>query len=354
MKVLRLKTEVKVFLAIVIYALAAFLINDSGQELYHVLNPVVNEDSSVLYQYTEKSNIDYKVYIKENDYVLDLYKGTNEAYITSLVDYIDVDFNYNFTGSEEADVTVTYDITANFIGEKDSSVTGDTMTIFNKPYELKETQIIKVEGLSTDVSENIIINLEDYNAQVLQFMTDLSIPVDAYLNVQLTSYVSGTTSDGDISNVYTSFINIPLGVSTFEIPNTLESSNTEVIEETTTSEEKVASSSIIMNMIIIITSIILVTVFTKKVLLNKYVTKYEKEVNKILKAYDYRIVNIENFVEMKDAHYMKIEEFNELLDLANELNYPILCFKDFQNYKTDFYIVKGNLIYQYTIELFEK
>ena len=42
--------------------------------------------------YTEKETIDYKVYLKENDFYTEKYLGKDKAYIASLIDYIDLEY----------------------------------------------------------------------------------------------------------------------------------------------------------------------------------------------------------------------------------------------------------------------
>ena len=44
--------------------------------------------------YVENSSIDYKVYLKKNNYFDTPFLEKNKVYITSLIDYIDIDFSY--------------------------------------------------------------------------------------------------------------------------------------------------------------------------------------------------------------------------------------------------------------------
>ena len=51
--------------------------------------------------YSENSNIDYKVYLRNNDFFEDDYLSKDKQYIASLIDYITAEFNYNLELSEE-------------------------------------------------------------------------------------------------------------------------------------------------------------------------------------------------------------------------------------------------------------
>ena len=58
--------------------------------------------------FSEKNQIDYKVYLKENNFFDTKYLGMNQAYITSLIDYLDVNFNYNLVLDESRNGSYTY------------------------------------------------------------------------------------------------------------------------------------------------------------------------------------------------------------------------------------------------------
>ena len=46
-------------------------------------------------KYSKKGNIDYNVYLKENNYFDYDHLGTDKQYISSLIEYINADFDYN-------------------------------------------------------------------------------------------------------------------------------------------------------------------------------------------------------------------------------------------------------------------
>ena len=63
--------------------------------------------------YDETSDIDYKVYLKDNDFYEKNYLEKNNQYIASLIDYIDADFNYKLSMDDKnVDYTYSYKIDA--------------------------------------------------------------------------------------------------------------------------------------------------------------------------------------------------------------------------------------------------
>ena len=53
-----------------------------------------NKNKKQYINYNEKSNVDYNVFLKDNDFFEDKYLRKGNQYIASLIDYINVDFNY--------------------------------------------------------------------------------------------------------------------------------------------------------------------------------------------------------------------------------------------------------------------
>ena len=87
--------------------------------------------------YNEKSNLDYNVYLKPNNYFTEKYLEKGNQYIASIIDYIDVIFDYSFLSSKNIDATFNYKIigtlTANY------NVAADTQKqIWSNDYVLKE------------------------------------------------------------------------------------------------------------------------------------------------------------------------------------------------------------------------
>ena len=65
------------------------------------------KDKASYINYKETSNVDYKVYLKENDTFEEEYLGKGQAYIASLIDHITADFSYELN-MEAKDVIYEY------------------------------------------------------------------------------------------------------------------------------------------------------------------------------------------------------------------------------------------------------
>ena len=84
--------------------------------LFALLNFLVFIEKNKTYyvSYHEDSNIDYKVYLKENDFFDNNYLGPNNQYISTLIDYITANFNYQLNVErDDIDYKYKYRIEAN-------------------------------------------------------------------------------------------------------------------------------------------------------------------------------------------------------------------------------------------------
>ena len=50
---------------------------------------IFNLNKAYIVQYEESSNVDYNVYLKDNEFYKNNYLGENSDYVVSLIDYID-------------------------------------------------------------------------------------------------------------------------------------------------------------------------------------------------------------------------------------------------------------------------
>ena len=74
--------------------------------------------------YKETSNIDYKIYLKENDFFTEEYLEKNMTYVASLIKNIKVNFNYTFDIDKSNNLDIDYKVVGNLIisNQKDGNV----------------------------------------------------------------------------------------------------------------------------------------------------------------------------------------------------------------------------------------
>ena len=116
--------------------------------------------------YVEKSKLDYEVYLKENDFYETEYLGKNMSYIASLIDYINISFDYNFLINNPIDANFDYQIVAILnINNEDSS-----SRFFSKEYTLLNNKTKNmINSKAININEKISVDYDYYNQLANKF-----------------------------------------------------------------------------------------------------------------------------------------------------------------------------------------
>ena len=102
----------------------------------------LNNKKKMVLEYQSSSDINYRVFLKENNFFNEEYLEMNKTYIASLIDYLDVVFNYNLKYSEIVSGEYKYYIKATIYADKDAT---SKVNYWSKSYNLTEPETIKFE-----------------------------------------------------------------------------------------------------------------------------------------------------------------------------------------------------------------
>ena len=294
--------------------------------------------------YTETTNLDYRVYLKENDFYEEKYLDKGMLYVASLIDHIDIDFLYNFNITEKVDLDFKYNITGVL-----SITDNDGKNVYlTKDYTLLEDKAFKMNGEQDHtIKENITIDYGAYNKLANSFKAtyglDTSSKLTIYLNVDKTSH-DDTIKDVEKAN--NMLIEIPLSQRSVSISMDYKDINR--------NSSLVKKSSVTVNsalFVVIAVILILVSFFGLFKLLkllglmsNKK-SPYDKFIAKMMRQYDRLIVVHYTCPDLSNYNVIKIKEFNELLDMRDNLKVPIMYYNVTDHQKSYFYIVNNNDLY---------
>ena len=104
-KIRRSKIVKRLFFDIVIFVV--FIVSGT-----FLLNKSLNFESEKIVKYSEKSNLDYKVYLVENEFYDEPYLDKDMLYVANLIDKILIDFDYNFESDDKENIDFDYKIIA--------------------------------------------------------------------------------------------------------------------------------------------------------------------------------------------------------------------------------------------------
>lgn len=298
--------------------------------------------------YDEKSNLDYKVYLKENDFYETPYLGKNMLYIASLIDKINIDFNYHFTSSENINLDFNY----NIIGKLVISDSEEKNTYYEKEYKLLNDKKISMENNNNQIiNENVAIDYDYYNNLANNFKMTFGVNTTSNLIIYLSINKTGNDSQ-TMNNNSLMLIKIPLSEKAINIKmdyKEIDNSSTILSGSYITIDNLVYITAsiifIILSIVALIKSIKLISLLMPN---NKNI--YDKYVNRLLMEYDRLIVETSTKPLFDNKEIIKIEKFQELLDVRDNLKLPITYYSVTKHQKCYFYISTGDKVYLHTVK----
>lgn len=313
-------------------------------KIYNILKYPLGHPDNILYSIKTNNNIDYRVYLQDNSFIEEEYLDENYSYITSLIDSIDINFNYEASLDDLDDIDVVYYIES----ELNFNSIDDTInkSLYNNNYLLSNYETMKVNNNIINLSVPIDVDINDYNNMVERFTQNLNVFIDAMLDIKLNIEIKNE----DIYKVHTLGISMPLGSNVFEISKFYDFDEEEIVYNNDVLNDTGYVNAIIYIIVGLLN--LLITFLLIRYIINKKYSLYSKEKNQILKNYDDRIVSVRNFIKLDKWEIVNVEDFNELLDLANEAYEPIFFFEKRINNKKEawFSILKDKVVYKYVIK----
>lgn len=340
------KTYVSYFNRVLIYALSLLLCFILAT--IFMSNAVTTKKDQFI-TYKETSNLDYKVNLKKNDFYEQKYLGKDMIYVASLIDTIDIDFNYIFDIEKKSDVNFDYDITGKLV----ISDTNGQNTFYEKEYDLSKTKKESINAKkSHKINEKISIDYDKYNNLANKFRTNYGIDTTSNLIVSLNVHKKGSDkNEYKLDNKSAVSVTIPLSEKAINIKIDRNDINN--------SSQLFTSSSVTIDnyayLLISIVFIILLPVFMFPLvglLLSMETNKspYDKYINKILNEYDRLIVETTTAPDIENKNIIRIDSFNELLDVRDNLSLPIKYYIITKHQKCNFYINHNDELYLLTIK----
>lgn len=292
----------------------------------------------VLYSYNTNSKINYKVYIYANDYIKSEYMEKGNTYISNLVDRININYNYSLEESKNLKVNYKYDVTAKVVVKHNS--TGK---------ELWKEDIVLVDSKNVDTTNNKINIIENtdvpfkvINDKVKSFKMQFNIPIIAYLDVNLTIRDGATNKEID-----TTGISMNLNEDTFEISENKVGVNTQDITKQTET-----NSNILYIEGFVAAASLIYAVFSIYNAVNKTFVKksyYSKAIYKILKNYGDIVAELVKPVDLSGLKVIDVKNFDQMLDVEEELRIPIMFYETIKNEEGYFVLVHQDMAYRYIL-----
>ena len=292
--------------------------------------------------YSDTNKIEYKVYLKANEFYKDEYLGMNRAYVANLIDHIDIDYNYLFNIETLTKMGFDYRIVAQLIIENSKGI-----SFVDEKYVVKDTVHNDINNTGTfAVTEHAVIDYGYYNYLANKFKIETGVDIISYLNVYLE--VDKKTDESlnyAINETTRANIKIPLSERALEI--NFDANNLESTKSISPTEEVIVNYHYLaLEIMLFIISTIFITLVIKDLAsLIKSKTAYDKYVDKLLKNYDRLIVETKTKFDMTNYNITSVKSFTELLDVRDNLKLPIVYYNIIEHKKGIFYIKNNRDIF---------
>ena len=300
-------------------------------------------------KYKENSTIDYRVYLKENDFYEKEYLDKGMAYVASLIDKIKIKYNYFFTVDKNSDIDIENKVVAKLIitSQNNSNI------FFEKEYELAENTSEELKnGKNYALKKEVEIDYGYYNNLANKFRSNYAVNTNSILEVYLqVKEKNKDTNTFDLSNENKTVLTIPLSEQEININIDNKNINDEkqIVKER---EVKITKPIylIISGVIILLILIEIIRLIKKLLLLKNKSNKYDKYIKKILRGYDRVIVNVKTAPNLDDYNVIKVESFEELIDVRDNIKEPIKYLVIQEHQKSEFFITNHIDLYLYVVK----
>lgn len=313
-----------------------------------------NKTRDYYVSYKETSALDYKVYLKDNDFFDVDYLGKDNQYVASLINYINANFNYKLNIENMAiDYQYEYRIEA-FVNVIDN---GTKNSIFSKKIDLvPEKLMYSRKQHVVKINENINIDYNYYNDLIKKFINIYELN-ETTSTLEINMYVKVLGNCEDIENAETNNVitlSIPLTTKTVAIDMNYDvlGDNAENVMICNDNNGD-AIIYLILSIIMFIVGMIVLTVLIRFIVKSRTAeTIYHRELRKILNNYKSYIQKINNELDLKGYKVLIVDTFTDMLEIRDTIQEPILMVENKEKTGTFFLIPsKTKILYTYSIKV---
>ncbi len=309
------------------------------------------DDKRIINLSCEPNNsISYKVYLKENNFFEEPYLEEGRTYIASLIDYIDVNFNY----SMKYDIPVNGNYDYKYIAVVSANKKNSSGYYWQKEYDLSEEKHLDLnDSTAVSMGDRIKVDYDKYNTILGEFKKEYGVNTDGELKVvmRVTNKATFEEIDKPLEVDSEISLSIPLMEQALELSINKDDANAKSVIEV---EDRYNSIEHVMFKILGFFLVLLSIIgFIDALRYNRKFKKkneYELALDKILKNYDSIIANVSDLSNVEELKQIKVKEFQELLDVYNEVRMPINYYQDKSKAESTFAIINDGIAWIYVLK----
>lgn len=322
------KIGVLLLVSIIAFIVAAFFFWNQSKQVV-VKNQIA---------YNESGSTSYKVYLDENDYYDREYLEEGMQYISSIINHIDLEFNYSASYENVKDYEVYKSIVANVIVTDSDD---NNKVIYTKKEKIKNEKTTMDELI---IKDTFTVDYKKYNAVVNAMKTKYGISANCNLNIVYN--VVYTSKNGDINDAKKLSVNIPLSkqMITIKKGSDIGENGLYTIQDNNSIYNVFMGLCTVLMIVFTGVDIILLIIRISN-RINKE-SKYDRFLKRVLKEYDSYITESKDESFLPNKPVIKLNSFKELIDVRNNIDKTIIYTKISDN--TSKFEIIDEVIYEYT------
>lgn len=327
-------------LLLAVMALGSFLTYNRMNQTYYV-------------EYTEQSDIDYKVRYIANDFFENEWLGRDQSYISSLINGLTADFTYELVAARgEMGFSCKYKVDQQLlIASKDTGAPYYTVTENILPI----TNMDALNESAMQIKDTVLIDFEKYDEIARSFVDTYDLN-NASCTLIVTLDVEFFSSNKQLAlenqNSYSTSLNIPLAEDTFNIHTT---SSAPAGEVKSFEYKDVSSRGLFLVLGAVAASLVGLLAIALLVFLhltkNEDIT-YTAKIRKILNSYGSYIQRMNGEFDCEGYQIVVIKTFTEMLGIRDTIQAPLLMTENRDETMTRFFIpTDTNILYAFDIKV---
>ena len=303
--------------------------------------------------YTEDSNIEYNVCLKDNQFYEQKCLSKGNQYVASLIDYIPANFNYKL---DFINGNVEYIYNYKIIAEFDVLDNDNDKVLYTKEEVIYKSED-KVTNTGININYNLNIDYNKYNNLLSSFISiyDLSQTKNSLkvsMKVDIRNNGNNNIDFSNLNNSKATSITIPLTTKTVNIDisgTTLNTDSNKIVIKPQQNYVLLLVTGIVL-IIIGVVFYAVISLIIKKTRTVKEI--YDDRIKKITLTYDSYIQRITGDYPIGASQICKVTSFKDMIEIKESSEKPLLMLENKEKTGTFFLIPVGEgVIYTYALRV---
>ena len=298
--------------------------------------------------YKEKTNVDYKVNLNENDFYSENYLDEKSTVIASLIKDISVDFKYNMSLEQSQNYEYSYKIVAKTTVKENSR----SNSIYETTDELVSKDNQQAENKKLEIAESINVNYNEYNEKINKFINLYRLDnITSTLDLEMYVYVINPY-DGTQINKTSKVVTLSIPLTTKTVDISIDSNLVQDTGKILTKESEYKNLEYVLGIgiALAVVGVIIFILFIKYVIDTRSAeTMYAQELKQILFNYKAYIQKSNTPIDENGYKIIQINTFDEILGLRDTMQSPILMYTEENELRTKFTIISDKILYVYVL-----